>query len=157
MEHNIEVMRHCVKAWLYDVKQKEVAVEDVSERIRRIEAAMALRGIRFDKIGSSSPTDSTISDGLARLQELRAEWSDRVEVCTAYFREAYNLCNPEYPNRYVVWLHDYEDMTWDEVAEKVNYSKAQTRRIAKLGYEEIYYVMPAEWQSLPIPDAQPGR
>lgn len=154
---HLEVMKYCVRAWLDDVKQRTIVIEDVSERIRRIESALRLRGVRFDKIGASAPTDSTVSDGLIRLQELRAEWSDRVEECTGVFREAYNLCGPEYPNRYVVWLHDYEGMKWEKVGERVNYSEPQARRIAKIGYREIYEVMPEEWRRAPIPDAQPGR
>ena len=133
-----------------------MVIEDISERIRRIESALTLRGIRFDKLGSSSPSDSTISDGLIKLQELRSEWSDRVEECTEIFREAYNLCGPEYPNRYIVWLHDYEGMIWDRVARRVSYSPAQVRRFADMGYAEIYAVMPEEWRRSSIPDAMPG-
>lgn len=147
---HLEVMKLCVRAWLSDVRQRTVVIEDLSDRIRRVESALTLRGVRYDTVGASSPTDSAISDGLAKLQELRLEWSDKVEECADYFREAYAVCGPEYPNRYIVWLHDCEGMTWDKVARRVYASRSSVCDNAIKGYTEIYEVMPEEWRrSLP--------
>ena len=145
---HLEVMKYCVRNWLSSVKQRTMAVEDLSERIRRIESALTLKGVNFDKLNTTPSSDSTISDGLAKLQELHTEWNDKVDECIDYFKEAYALCGPEFPNRYVVWLHDYEGMIWDAVAVRVHYAKSTTRNMALVGYMEIYNVMPGEWKSV---------
>ena len=155
MQHDYEVMKHCVVSYLKAIRAKNAEIEELDARITKIESSLRPKGIDFDKVGKSSPTDETMPHGIASLIELRQRWNDVVAASKDDMSRAYDICRPEHPNRWVIWLHIVEGRSWELVGRKMGYSADHVRRLARLGYAEIYEEMPEEYRRYTIPNAVP--
>lgn len=153
-EHDLEVMRHCVKRYLGHMKHYYDDVREIELRIKSIENRLGILGVSFDKVNvSTSSEGDKIGSGLADIQELREELKDRLTAYELLFQEAQDICQPRYVGRYAMWLHEVESREWEYVGRIIGYSERQTRTVADGGVVEIYELMPEEYRRYSIPDA----
>lgn len=139
-----DVMRESVEYYLKTIKRMSAQIDDLDDKITKIESALILKGVSFDGMGVGGGEDA-MGEGVASLLELRDEWNGLVIRCADETRAAYELCSPVYPFRWALWLYHVEGYRWIEVARRVGYSEVHVRRNAyRSGVAEIYYAMP-EW------------
>lgn len=157
VEHNIDVMRHCVYTYLNHMRHIRDDIKAISQQISEIRhAAIGLRGIEYnrDKV-KVSPDGDKVGEALARIEELQAELSDRILNCYEQYDEAEQLCAPHHVGRYVLWLSRVKGRTYAEIARIVHYSDTYIYELAAGGIVDLYYAMPEEYRRNSIPNAQP--
>lgn len=153
-EHDLEVMRLCVKQYLGHMKHYYDDLREIEIRIRTIETRLGLLGVSYDGISVSVSIDGDqIGERLAEIYELRAELLDRMTAYERLFQDAQDICQPHHVGRYAVWLHEVEGRDWAYVGRIIGYEERQARRIADGGIREIYELMPREYQSQALPNA----
>lgn len=154
-EHDFEVIKGCVKKYLSHARHYKQDIEQIMMRIRSIEGRLDILGIAYDKTKVATSTEGDqIGEALGEIQELREELYDRMERYEMLFQEANDICQPREVCRYALWLHEVEGIDWVYVGQIIGYEERQARRKADEGYREIYSLMPREYQSNSIPDAE---
>lgn len=153
LSHDYEVMKYCVEDYLRFVRSLDATMEALEEDIAKQTARLNLMGVSLDGGGGGCPHDA-LPEGIVKLMELRAKWSDEYAHCADDLEYARELCKPSNVNRRIVWLHRVCRMTWEVVGREVGYSAQHARRLSERGIVELYYMMPEEWRRDPIPNAR---
>lgn len=154
MEHDPQTIRHCVKAYLSEIRGMEAGAKDLEDRI--IELRQRLEGLRSvvsETVGGSKSDDALI-EGMAKLEELQDQWRGEVSKYAKEIAEAQLICDPSNIGRYACWLAWVSKLTWDQVGEKLGYSKSRIRAKAEKGIEEIYQEMPERYRWNTIPSSR---
>lgn len=154
MQHDMYVMRACVTAYLKHIKTMDDEIREVESRIRTVRSRLEGLGVSFDGTRSGGGGDH-LSDGVARIMELEAEWSARVESCYAEIASAQDMCDPHHVGRWAMWMHVVEGRTWAYVGRVIGYSEVQARRIGDGGTRELYYMIPETFRRDTFPNAAP--
>lgn len=153
MQHDAFVMREVVKAYLREVRLGQMRMRDLQDRMLTLRESM--EGLRSPGASSGGGPSDRMAEGMARLQKLEDEWSEAAVSYAAFAAEAYDLCFGHGVNRWAVWLHDVDGLTWEAVGRRVGYSEKNARRIAESGYRELYYIVPEEYRRSAFPNAAP--
>lgn len=153
MEHSLEVIRICVRAYMRHIRMINDDVRVIAERISEIRTTVELTGVSFDSQGSASSTGDKMADGVARLVQMSEEFSLAIDRLDSEYKTAFLWCQPENVGCYAVWLHDVEGMQWRIVGELTGYSEKHIPRIADKGYRELYDLIPEEYRRSSIPNA----
>ena len=154
LSHDFEVIKYCVTDYLSYICSIEATMRAIESDIAYQNARLNLMGISYEGCGGGSSNKDALPDGVAKLMELREKWSDEYAHCADDLEQARELCKPSNVNRYAVWLHYVEKITWTSVGGAIGYSERNVRRIAECGIKELYYAMPEEWRRDQIPNAQ---
>lgn len=158
MEHDIQVMRHCVDAYLSHIRYIEEDIAHINEQIDEVyHAAAGLTGMAYDRdaVIVSSEGDK-IGQALARLEELRGQLADRVTECMDLLDECRLLCAPHHVGRYVLWLSKVKGKKYAEIARIVDYSEDYIYELSVGGIVDLYYAMPERYRRDSIPNAMPN-
>lgn len=155
LKHNLEVQRICVRAYLLHIRQLDTEMRDIENRVTELRSRLEPMGVSFDKNGSISGVTDTMADGIIKLQELQAKWNQKVIENHDEIQYARDMCSPQYLGRHILWLHYVCRAPWSQIGRIVGYSERQARNIAIGGIPEIYELMPKQWQTISIPNAQP--
>lgn len=156
VEHDLEVMRFCVKSYLSHMRLIKDDIREIELRIKEIKERLGIMAVDYSKDNVSTSSDGdAIGKAIAKIEELRSELSSRIINYQSLLAEAQDLCQPHYVGRYAVWLHEVEQKTWTYVARCIGYSESRTYDIAEAGIREIYYAMPEEYRRYSIPNALP--
>lgn len=156
VEHDIEVMRICVKAYLNHMRFINDDIREIEIKIRQTKDRLDLMGVAYDKVSVSTSTiGDSIGEGIATLEQLTQEWAERIKKYEKLLDQAKSMCLPHYVGRYAMWLHEVECREWEYVGRIIGYSERQTRTIAESGMKEIYVLMPEEYRRYSIPNAMP--
>lgn len=155
-EHDLEVMRICVKAYLSHMRLIKDDIREIEIRIREIKERLGVMAVDYSKdmVSTTTPNDQ-MGAAIARIEELQAELSARIINYQRLLADAQDMCQPHYVGRYAVWLHEVEQKTWAYVARYIGYSESRTYDIAEAGIREIYHEMPEEYRRHAIPNALP--
>lgn len=155
-EHDFEVMRICVKAYLHHMRHIDDDIREIKLRIEQVKDRMKVCGIDYSKITVTTSTEGdTIGASIALLQELKSEFDDRIIHYQKLYEDAKDLCQPHFVGRYAIWMHEVERREWEYVGRVIGYEERQARRIADGGIRELYELMPEEYRRYSIPNAQP--
>ena len=156
-EHDIEVMRVCVKAYLSHMRHINEDIREIELRINQIKERVDLMGIAYDRVVVSTSTQGdSIGEAVATLDELKQELADRIKSYQRLFEEARDMCQRHYVGRWSLWMHEVEGKKWSHIAKLIGYSESRTYDIAEGGLREIYDLMPEEYRRYSIPNAQPN-
>lgn len=151
-EDQFEVKKYCVVEWLKKIRESTNRANYIRTQIEKIDAALTLKGVSYsEKVQNGSYAD-LVPENIDRLHELREELNALISLSIDRFREAFALCC-EYENRWAIWLHVVECMTWDEVGRKLYLHPSTAREKADKGYIELYSEMPEEERRYNIPNA----
>ncbi len=155
MEHSPETMRHCVVAYLEDIRVRRSVMADLEWRIDSLRERLEGLGMtQGEHVAGGMAED--MADKLARIHELEAKWATAAAESAEAIAVAASMCPASEPERYCLWLHYVERMTWSEVARKLGYSVQHVRGyLAAIGYVELYTMMPEEYRRYTIPNAAP--
>ncbi|WP_165247503.1 hypothetical protein [Adlercreutzia sp. ZJ141] len=152
-EHDIYVMRECVRAWMHHIRALDADIRDAERRIRTIrERAEGVAGVSFDDITSGGQGCST-ADMVVQLVDLEREWSELVRANHAEVAAAKRMCSAGFLGRRAMWLHEVDGLTWNAVGDEIGYSAKQACRIADGGVRELYPMIPEQFKSGLFPDA----
>lgn len=148
-------MKHCVEAYLSEIRGKRDDMRDLEWRIDELRSSMdGLSSMSDGAIGGGA--SDPMASGLAALDALQAQWSDVAEAYAGDIAQATAICSPSMPERHAIWLHTVERMTWAQVARRLGYSEVHVRKnLAVVGIAEIYAEMPEEYRRYSIPNAAP--
>lgn len=114
-------------------------------RLREYESQLELMGIDYSKAPGGSGRSDRMGEGVARLQELRGEVLDQIEAARFEVERARSLCPPSEPQRYALWLHYVQGMSWAKAARAVGYSKSHLIHfVAPAGMQELAGMVPLE-------------
>ena len=138
-----ELMKLCVVSYLdgiRDIKDKRKGIED---EIERISSSIDVLGARFNLTPGSPNLDvEKIPRGVIEMMERREELTDYIQDSEREYQRAWELCGPLSGNRYLLWLHYVEGMTWGEVGDERGMSRRSTISHARLAVEELYALLP---------------
>lgn len=154
MSHDIYVIRTAVARYLKHIKTMDDEIREIESRIRDIRSRLEGMGVSLDG-GRACGQSDKMGDGVARIMELEAEWSDRVVACHAEFNAARDMCDPHHVGRWAMWMHVVEGRTWAYVGRVIGYGERQARTIADGGARELYYLMPEQFRRDAFPNAAP--
>lgn len=152
MAHVHETNVACVDRYLNAIRGMEQDARDLEWRICDLRERLQGLGAPSGDGKGGSASDS-LGNGVAALAELEEEWSSKVAGYAQEIARAIEICRPSLLDRYAVWLHVVERLTWCDVAKRIGYCERTVRTMAKSGYAEIFDAMPAEWQLLPLANA----
>ena len=138
MHHDYEVMAYTVGLYTHYIRSLRRAVSDMEAEVAEHE---------------QSPSRDKLPDGVIRLVQMRERLIDEHGRCDADTAHARKLCRGN-DDRWAVWLHKVEGMTYAEVGRQLFVSKATARRMVERGTVSLYYVMPEEWRR-EMPNALP--
>lgn len=157
VEHDANVMRHCVKYYLDQMRFINQNVAFIREQISDLEETISgLFGINYEKDRIQvSPEGDKIGTAIIRLEELRSQLADAIADSYERYHEARNLCQLPHLGRHILWLNRVEGLTYDEISERLNYSRDYVYELSRGGYIDLYYVMPEEIRREAIPNALP--
>lgn len=157
VEHDLNVMRICVKAYLSHMRLIKDDMREITLRIKEIEERLDVMAVDYSKdLVSSSLSNDQMGEAIARIDELKSELSARINNYQQLLFDAQDICQPHFVGRYAMWLHEVEQKTWTYVARVIGYSESRTYDIAEAGIREIYAEMPEEYRRHSIPNALPN-
>lgn len=153
MEHCYEVKRHCVIAYLDDIRIRRAVMEDLEWRIDSLRERLEGLGMtQGEGVAGGESTD--MADKLARIHDLEAQWATAVVESAETVAVAASLCPSSEPERYCLWLHFVERLTWPEVGERMSYSPDHIKgRFVRKGIDALYPEIPEEYRRYAIPNA----
>lgn len=155
-EHDLDVMRFCVKSYLSHMRLIKDDIREIEIRIREIKDRLGVMAVDYSKDAVSTSSDGDrIGEAIAHIEELQEELSVRIINYQNLLADAQDMCQPHYVGRYAMWLHEVEQREWEYVGRIIGYSERQTRTIAEGGLREIYELMPEEYRRYSIPNALP--
>ena len=153
MHHDYEVMAYTVGLYTHYIRSLRRAVSDMELEVAEHEQSLALMGVDYSKGAGSGPSRDKLPDGVIRLVQMRERLIDEHGRCDSDTAHARKLCRGN-DDRWAVWLHKVEGMTYAEVGRQLFVSKATARRMVERGTVSLYYVMPEEWRR-EMPNALP--
>lgn len=154
MDHDIFVMRACVASYLRYIKTMDDEIREIESRIRDVRSRLVSMGASFEGSRSGGCGDR-LGEGVARIMELEAEWSDRVSACYAEIAAAQDMCDPHHVGRWAMWMHVVEGRTWAYVGRVIGYSERQARTIGDAGARDLYRLIPETFRRDEFPNAAP--
>ena len=122
-----EMERRLKVEYLQSLRWLESEIEDDQERLDRLEARMYGAGIShlsdMPKGGRPVTVDILVERKEKLIEQIHAKEARRDQIVQSVERI------PNERDRRVLKLKFFEDLTYEEVAEKIDYSPTQTRRI----------------------------
>lgn len=154
-EHDPEVMRICVEAYLAQVRDERADLEGLRWRMADLRELLQGTASPGGAPSASGGVRDRMADGLSRLEALEGEWAEKAARYAGDVEQAAEICAPRHLGRYALYLHIVERMTWQQVGRRISYCDRTARTIAyKSGIPEIYEAMPEAARRDPIPNAQ---
>ena len=137
-----------------DIAMSRLLQEEEIENLRHhLEPKAIMYG---DKI-KTSPTDSTIPDGIIKLQEMIKEYMDTVTYYVDLINEMHQaLRNIDVVCRTALTKHYIFLMTWEEVCIDMGYSYSSIMKVRRRGLIGLYDYMPEEYRRV-LPKAIEDR
>lgn len=153
MEHDINVMRICVEAYLNHIRFIDLRINAILDKIESIRSSIELTAASTDSINGSSDGDR-IAIAISKMDELTEELHSRINAYQTEYDKAYNFCS-ESMGKYALWLKYVEHSNWNDISDALGYSVVHTKRLAYGSLEEVYTFIPEEYRRFPIPNALP--
>ena len=152
---NPEFMRESVRRWLGGLREGEMKLKQLEQRIVDYRARLELlKAVDYSNASvSTSATNDTMGAAVAMLEEMTEEWQTEVAHVSQDLAEAYRIMDKSSIAGYAVCLHDLIGMHWDDVAIQISYSIRAVHLITDRGYAELYDVMPEYWRREVYPKA----
>lgn len=158
MQHDIEVMKICVKAWLGEIHDYYVSITQDEEALANIRARVDIQSTKITDMphATSTDPDDKLTETLSLQSELEQSWRDKMALHYPDIEQAYLLCyDPPNLGREVCWEKYVQKITWREIAIKHSYSDRRIRYIADDGIRGLYDEMPEQYRRYSIPNAMP--
>lgn len=155
VSHDIEVMRHCVKAFFSHLRYHCNNLKEIESRIKSIRESIELKAVNYNGMPVGSSSGDKAGSVLVRLEEAEQEWIYEYNSIQEEYDKMLKFCMPSYPGRYALWLHYVKRLEWVYVGDIIGYSERYTRQIADESIEDIYNYMPEGWRRETIPNAMP--
>lgn len=131
------------------------AVRAAQDRIAECIGQLELLGVDPAKGGSGGIAPS-VADGVAKLEELRAELATCIAHGSDEIQMAHDRCSGDEVT-HALWLHHVQGLTWGKAGKVVGYSADHLRGKGGLkGYQAIYdqLSMVEVCELISIPDAE---
>lgn len=145
-----DVQKICVLNYLAEMKHLSETLSEIDEQIEKQTSKLEGLSLSYSGMpGSPNANTDKLSNGVALLIELREGWDAAYYSYARELEHARLLCLPIYPERYLLWLHFVEGLTWRKVGEKVGYSPDHAQKLSHKGYEQLYQLMPERFRRLP--------
>lgn len=158
MRHDLQVMRHCVNAYLSHMRHINAEIREIEEKIAEVhDMAVGLMGVDYsrDSVAVCAEGDK-IGDAVAKIEALREELADRINANYDLYQEAEKLCALPCLGRHILWLNRVKRKTYVEIASIFNYDPDYICQLANGGIPDLYDAMPEQYRRDTIPNAQPG-
>lgn len=131
------------------------SIDEKLYRIKECESRLELMGIDYSKASAGGGSSDVICDGVARIRELREELAAEVAHGIHDIEEARSLCPRSEPQRYILWLHYVQGMTWAKAARAIGLGPDHVKhKLVPQGMEELVPMIPLEYQDR-VPEAHP--
>lgn len=112
--------------------------------------------------GSRAGYEDHLPESLDKLAEIADQIDADIMMWAEEASHAHEIFS-RYLETRIVWLkwgkqgkNRLRDLTWDDVARRIGYSKANAQRLSERGIMVIYHDMPEEYRRSPVP-AQPWQ
>lgn len=155
MPHHPDVKRICAKSYLAYVRELNKRIETLREDIERMQSLMLPSGIDYSSIPSSGGSGDAIGNGIAKLQDMiadyateLAEYVEQGRIAKGVFEQ---LSNPRAGTALLKYC--MQGKTWEQVCVEVGYSYRRMMQIKNEAILEVYDLMPEEWRNQSIPNA----
>ena len=131
------------------IKSLEIKTNLALAEVKRAREKLDIAGVSYDKIGSSTSTDSAIPDGIANLFDV----IDRVEVDLQSYNEdmeaAKDVIRSISDDRFQCLLkcRYILGLTWDETAKVITYSVKHCQRMKDPALIAAFEFIPYEWKT----------
>lgn len=146
-EYN-ELRRSCARAYMEHVRSARVRADALRDEIDMERESMAPKGMRFDRIGKSSPYADAIPDGVARIDGMVSRYTEQLREYMAEAEEAHDmLASLPDPRHAAVLTRRYVlGCSWCEVAADMGMAERSARRLGESALLELYPNLPAAWR-----------
>ena len=143
-----ELRRSCARAYMEHVRASRARADALRDEIDMERQAMGPKGMRFDRIGKSSPYADAIPDGVARIDGMVSRYADQLREYMAEAEAAHDmLALLSDPRHTAVLTRRYMlGRSWCEVAADMGMCERNARRLGDAALAELYPSLPAEWR-----------
>ena len=86
-----ELRRSCARAYMEHVRASRARADALRDEIDMERQAMGPKGMRFDRIGKSSPYADAIPDGVARIDGMVSRYADQLREYMAEAEAAHDM------------------------------------------------------------------
>lgn len=146
---NDEVKAIVAAGYAEHVRDVVMSIRLVEDEITELETHLGVSAISTGDRVATSPTDSTIPDGVARLIELVEKKQTRlIEYVETYNEMSDALEQIEETARKAFTYHYLHLRTWEEVCVSMHYSYRGMMDVRKRGLIQLYDVMPVEYRDV---------
>lgn len=152
-QHDQEVMALCVVGYLQRIRGAQADMEGLEWRIRELRNHLQGLSTVTGDVGSSGAQHDKMAEGMSKLEELEALWSENASSYAADIAEAVDICAPHHVGRYALFLHHVSGLTWSQVGQRIGYCYKTAHALAKAAIEEVYYLMPEQDRRCHIPNS----
>ena len=154
MNHDYEVKRICVEAYLRHVRRIRADLRKLEDGIRIACERMELCGVSYDSPIAGGGEHDQVAKAVIALQESREEYAAAYLGYESEIRQAERLLDNGSIGSYALKLHYIDGLTWGKTATKLGYSERAVRYKAADAINEIYCRMPEEFRRNEIPNAE---
>lgn len=151
-----EQFRHWqAEEYFKHIMQLELKSRISLAEIRQAREKLDIAGVRYDKIGQGSSTDSAIPDGIAYLYEVIEKVQSDMVGYSSEIEEAKEAIAKLDDSRYqgVLTSRYILAFPWRKVSRTLNYSEPHTLRLNYEALVAAYDYIPYEWKTT-LPKAQ---
>lgn len=113
------------KEYLEEVKKYDTTLNQLKDELRRIDSALGVSGISYDREPSGTPNPNRRESLIIKRLDIIERIEDEIESVTAKRLIIWrNLSNWLEPNELMIVKYRYFDyMRWQDIARKANYSE----------------------------------
>lgn len=152
-----EWTRICVTRYVREIAEYEKRIQAGIERGKVIRAQMeGIQAVRYDRDGSRSEYMDRRPEALDTLAKIADSLDADIRLWAEEAEAAHRLFDSTIETR-VVWLkwgrqgRNGANLTMQQVAQRVGYSRSSAYRLYERGFEIIYRLMPEEYRRSPYP------
>ena len=134
--------REKAKSYLRGIQQQKKRMEYKSAEIIRLRATAQSVRSTFPSNGGSGHSDDSLGRIIAKIVDMEAEYKADVESYLDAEKEAVGFLDRITAQRAnVLHLHYFQGLTWERIAEKINYSFRAAYYIGLRALDELYEVL----------------